>query len=72
MVMLIDSAVFRHCSPLLTRLTLASPTIADKAALLTFPNRNRFRVGDYSGQTTSCCFTGYKPGSVTATGYYYL
>ena len=39
------------------RLTLAhlnSPNIADKAALLTFPNRNRFRAGDYSGQTTSC------------------
>ena len=64
MLMLTSSAVFRYCSPLLTRLTLASPLLtlahpslpstADKAAMLTFLNRNRFRVDDYSGQTTSC------------------
>jgi hypothetical protein len=43
------------------RLTLAhlnSPNMADKAALLTFPNRNRFRESEDSGQTTSCSCPG--------------
>ena len=36
---------------------LSSPSIPDKAALLTFPNRNRFRASEDSGQTTSCCLS---------------
>jgi hypothetical protein len=40
------SAVGHHWSPAshprLTLTHLSSPSIADKAALLTFPNRNRF------------------------------
>jgi hypothetical protein len=47
------SAVAHHCSPAsyprLTLTHLSSPSIANKAALLTFPNRNRFRAGENSG-----------------------
>jgi hypothetical protein len=35
--------------PLLTPTHPSSPSMADKAALLTFLNRNRFRVGEDSG-----------------------
>ena len=60
MLILTDSTIFRYCSLLLTpypRFTLSYlslPSITDKAALLTVLNRNRFRAGEDSGQTTSC------------------
>lgn len=47
------SAVAHHCSPAsyprLTLTYLSSPSIANKAALLTFTNRNRFRAGENGG-----------------------
>jgi hypothetical protein len=58
MLTLLLSAIAHHCSPAsyprLTLTNLSSPSITDKAALLTFPNRNRFRSSEDSGQTTSC------------------
>jgi hypothetical protein len=44
------------CSPQLPVSHISSPSIADKVALLTFPNRNGFRAGGDSSQTTSCCW----------------
>lgn len=47
------STVAHYCSPAsylrLTLTHLSSPSVADKAALPTFPDRNKFRVGNYSG-----------------------
>jgi hypothetical protein len=50
------SAPVRCCSPQLPVSHLSSPSIADKVALLTFPNRNGCRAGGDSSQTTSCCW----------------
>ena len=51
-------------SDIITRDSRLTPSIADKAPLLTFPTRNRYRAGDYSGQTTSCCGSYLKHPSV--------